>query len=595
MKTCFSALLFVSLFVFSCSTPSSNPATKNSATDEYLSYQKNHGENSWMDPEDFVRYVNFFSRSPSSSVSKYKITGTCGGFPRVDVKTPAGFCLGLVSDGQLLKKPRTAAVISATEVLVADQGSWNPYDGKILVLRMGAGTSEVKELFSAKTFAEKDPKREIINRPHQILKGNDGKFYVGSFSSLLRFDPNASSPKDSIEILINNLPAQGLHPLKAFAFDPQGNIYINVGSATNVCQKSGVSGKKLKTCAEAENFEVGQAQIRKYSFLSNGKINPKFEVYAKGLRNSVAILWDEKRNVLLQGENSRDAIHKLDASLSNAELPHDELNVVEKGKHYGWPYCFDNNRNSPEWTYVDCRGYQKPYALLPPHSAPLAMHYYQGKLFPAWYQGRLLVSLHGYEPKGHRIVAFKRNDQGLPVGVPQSVVWGWDTKGEQKFGSPVGLTEMPDGSLLIIEDNNKKILRLHYNAEEGDGKPVEEIYEASDSVDLEDPKEEQKRKEKLDAILQLPNPPPFAMYQARVIDKTCYTCHGGENAPGVQLLRHDFEGNAKRILAAEKVREILEMMRGNPEYPPMPPQGFDSEEERANAERWLRQWANSLQ
>jgi hypothetical protein len=158
----------------------------------------------------------------------------------------------------------------------------------------------------------------------------------------------------------------------------------------------------------------------------------------------------------------------------------------------------------------------------------------------------------------------------------------------------VGLTELPDGSLVIVEDNNRKILRLFYDPSQGNGQPVEEINQTPIDKDPQDPAEEAKRKQKLEAKLRLPNPPPFALYQANVIDKTCYTCHGGENAPGVQLLRHDDEGNAGRILAADKVREILEMMRGNPDYPTMPPQGFDSEKEREEAERWLTEWAETL-
>ncbi len=50
-------------------------------------------------------------------------------------------------------------------------------------------------------------------------------------------------PEDSLEIVISNIPKQGLHPLKAFAFDDQGNLFVNVGSATNVCQKDGIKYK----------------------------------------------------------------------------------------------------------------------------------------------------------------------------------------------------------------------------------------------------------------------------------------------------------------------------------------------------------------
>lgn len=564
----------------------------------YQEYQSSlaEGTPNWMDPDDYVRYVQFFSRSPSAVASKYKITGDCGGFPRVDVKTAPGFCLGQVFDGGGLKKPRTAAVLSDTEVVLVDQGSWNPYDGRVYILKFSQGKSSLHEIISAKSFPnKKDIRREIINRPHQVSVGPDGKFYLGAFSSILRFDPRAANPANTVEVLIKDIPAQGLHPLKAFAFDDHGGIFVNVGSATNVCQKSGITGTKSTVCDEAENFSVGQAQIRRYSFTGDGKISPKFEVYAKGLRNSVALVWDSKRQVLIQGENSRDAINKFAPQISTSDFPHDELNVVEKGNHYGWPYCYDNNLSCPEWTHLKCEGYKKPYLFLPPHSAPLAALYYSGNLFPAWYQGRLLMSLHGYEPKGHRIVAFKRDDKGLPTGVPQSLVYGWDSKGEQKYGSPVGLTQLNDGSLLIVEDTNLKVLRLFYNSNEGDGAPVQELDKANPVVNPQDPEEEEKRHLRLLDKLRDGNAPPFTLFQHKVIDKTCYECHGGESAPGgLQLLRYDDEGNAERIISLGKAKEILEMMRGNPEYPAMPPQGFDSEEEQKEAAALLEAWVKSL-
>lgn len=552
---------------------------------------------SWMDKEDYVRYVQFFSRSPAAATpSVYKIVGDCGGFPRVDVKTAPGFCLGQIYAGEGLRMPRTAVQVGVNALALVDQGSWNPYDGKIFLLSFSSGNkSELKEILSAKSFSDKkDPRREIVNRPHQISKGPDGKVYVGSATSILRFNPLAQDPVKSIEVLVANIPAEGLHPLKAFVFDGKGSLFVNVGSATNVCQKQGVQGERASTCNEAENTKIGQGQIRRYSVLSNGKISPDFEVYAKGLRNSVALAWDEVHQVLVQGENGRDAIDKFNSKLSGHDFPHDELNLVAKGKHYGWPYCFDENRSNPEWTNIKCSAYAAPHLLLPPHSAPLSFLFYKGDLFPAWYKGRLLATLHGYEAKGHRIVAFQRDAKGFPTGVPQSVVYDWETRGTQKFGSPVGITELADGSLIIVEDKSQKVLRLFFDTAEGDGKAVQELDQAKNGGDPADPEEEEKRHLRLIDKLRDGNAPPFTQFQHKVIDKTCFTCHGGTNAPGVQLLRYDDVGNATRIIDADKAKEILEMMRGNPNYPPMPPQGFDSKEERAEAVRLLEAWIKSM-
>lgn len=555
-------------------------------------YVMDHGSSQWMDSEDYVRYVDFFTRKPSSSGSVYNIIGDCDGYKAVDVKTAPGFCLGLVHDGTGLRKPRTAAVINSNQIVLTDMGSWTAYDGKIFIVNFEEGSSSLQPILSSKSFQANDPRKEIINRPHQITLHADGKYYVGSSTSLSRFDPLAKNPVETIEVLIKNLPAEGLHPLKSFAFDDKGSLFINVGSATNVCHKNsqvgGITTRK-KYCDEAEDKNIGQGQIRKYTIDANGVFSKTFEIYAKGLRNSVALVWDPERQILIQGENSRDAINKNAPKLNTVEFPHDEINIIEK-KHYGWPYCYDNNVSSPEWSKVDCSGYQKPHMFLPAHSAPLGFSIYNGSLFPEWYNGRLLATLHGYEAKGHRLVAFKRNEKGLPTGIPQSIIYGWDTKGEQKYGSPVGLTELPDGSVIIIEDMNQKILRLSFDPSKGDGKPVQEIEKVVVDIPSQRALDEEGRRLKLIKKLEAGDAPPFTLFQTKVIDKSCFVCHGGANAPGVQLLKYDDEGNEARIIKAGKARVMYSMVSGEEGFPPMPPQGFDNPEEAKEASRLLKLW-----
>lgn len=595
MKKITFVILSLSLFTTSCTHVNSPKSFEKTAI-----FPTKYQDTRWMDQDDYVRYVDFFSRAPSSAASVYKIIGDCDGFPMVDVKTAPGFCLGQIYSTTNLKKPRTAAVISNNEIIVADMGSWEPYDGQIISIFFEKnGESTLKYIFNSESFPNlKDPRREIINRPHQITQHTDGLYYVGSSNAILRFNPLAINPIDTIEVLISNLPAEGLHPLKSFAFDDKGSIFVNIGAATNVCHKgsfSGIFSRRKKTCDEAEDLKIGQGQIRRYKVNSQGIVEKSFEVYAKGLRNSVALIWDKKRQVLIQGENSRDAINKNSSKLNAKTLPHDEINIIEKNKHYGWPYCYDNNENSPEWDKINCDQFTRPHSFLPAHSAPLSFLIYQGSTFPEWYKGRMLTSLHGFESKGHRIVALKRDTNGLPTGAPLSVVYGWDTRGEQKYGSPVGLTEMPDGSIIVIEDLNKKIMRLIYNPSLGDGKPVEEIDSESSVADNPQVNDEEIRRLRLLQKLKSGNFGPFTKFQEKVIDTSCYICHGGTNAPGIQLLRYDDEGNEKRILNANKAKELFSMVSGEKGYPTMPPQGFRDFAEKEEAINLLKLWIEQIQ
>ena len=133
---------------------------------------------------------------------------------------------------------------------------------------------------------------------------------------------------------------------------------------------------------------------------------------------------------------------------------------MEEGADYGWPYCYDDRRPSPEYPKFDCSARHTPTLLLPPHAAPLGMLLYRGKGL-AGLDGRLLIAYHGYRAQGHRIVSLALDGQGRPQGQPQDLVAGWDyAEGVHPQGAPVALWQMDDGSVLISEDHNGSLLRL---------------------------------------------------------------------------------------------------------------------------------------
>jgi glucose/arabinose dehydrogenase/cytochrome c5 len=553
----------------------------------------------------------------SSFAGKYKTEGNCGGFPRVDVKTAPGICLGLVyeentSTAQSPKKLRWAAEIGPGKILVTDLVGWGEQTGAIYLLNLKESTPRrLQPFFSQETLAglpAGDLRREIIHQPNQISRGPEGKIYVGTSSAIMRFDPGHENPLNTFETVITGLPDSGLHYLKSFTFDGEGNIFLNVGSESNVCQnftKFGSSDpvnnpanhqqKQFNQCPEGEDTLTGRAQIRKYFRKPDGSYSADFIVYARGLRNSIALVWDPASRSLLQGENSRDAISKFAPGLSNSDAPRDELNIVAQGQHYGWPYCYSDNLNSPEWFNIDCSGFAKPQILLPAHSAPLGFFVYQGKMLPPWYKGRLIGSLHGYESGGHRIVTFKKDQSGLPTSRPLSLVYDWEERGEQGKGKPVGLTEMQDGSILIVEDDPQNaVLRLFFDKTQGPGTPVYEIDNPRPIDDELSPGQEEIRKKRMNQKMFDGNVPPFTRFEDKVIDKTCYACHQTAGAPGVRLLRYDDEGNEKRIRDAGLVQVILKALKGEQGVPAMPPTGWDSLADQQEAITLLEEWLKSV-
>lgn len=351
---------------------------------------------------------------------------TCGGLPRLSVMTAQGYCVGIVSDK--LSFPRGVLGLENGDLLVVEMGGWNPNQGALTRLRKQGNRWVIQRIFTG------------LDRPNGLTLGPDGKVYVGEVGRIFRFDP----AQPAKEYVIRDLPGKGRHPLTQMVFDTNGDLFVNVGSGSDNCQQD--KGKAV--CTEAQT----QGLIRKYTF-RGGKVTG-WSVYAKGLRNSMALAVHPS-GLIVQGENSRDAINAADPKLDDATLPHDELNVLARGAHYGWPYCYDNQVNAPEFPRFDCAHTQKPRVLLPAHAAPLGMTYWLTG--PQAYRGWLVVGYHGYRPTGHRLVAFPVDARGIPSNRPIELIQNWVLPGG-KLGAPVDVKPGPNGTLLITDDRNGMLL-----------------------------------------------------------------------------------------------------------------------------------------
>lgn len=378
----------------------------------------------------------------------------CAGLPRLSAITPAGFCVGIIAEG--IKSPRAVQPLPNGDLLVADMGGWQPDRGSVWRLRKTSNGYDKTQLFTG------------LDRPNSIVLGPDGRMYVGAVKRIARFDPAASSPK--LEDVIGGtaaaepLPGTGRHLLTAFVFDRDNNLIVNIGSATDHCESSQAAAPDAgHPCAESEG-PAPHGAIRKYAMRWPQGVPLGWENYALGLRNSMAMAVDRRDGALWQGENARDAIGAAMPQLKNDnELPHDELNRIVRGGHYGWPYCYDNGLPSPEYAGADCRRYRAPARLLPAHAAPLGMVFYSGGSFPAAFDNSLLISFHGYRQHGHRIVALMPDAKGAPLGKLVDLVRR-SAGTAPTLGAPVDIKVGPNGDVYIADDHTGRVLLLHYAA-----------------------------------------------------------------------------------------------------------------------------------
>jgi glucose/arabinose dehydrogenase len=128
----------------------------------------------------------------------------------------------------------------------------------------------------------------------------------------------------------------------------------------------------------------------------------------------------------------------------------DEINVIEKGKNYGFPvigYGRDYSGKPINHDKTAQDGMVQPVYFWTPDIAPAGISFYNGKLFPAW-QGDLFVSalveraLVRLVLKDERVIAEERLLTELNTRIR-------------------GVSEGPDGALYVLTDGNAgKILRL---------------------------------------------------------------------------------------------------------------------------------------
>ncbi|QRO00460.1 PQQ-dependent sugar dehydrogenase [Archangium violaceum] len=518
----------------------------------------------------------------SAQTGKYTASGNCDGLPRIDVTTPRGVCVGVVADG--FRFPRTVTTLADGSLVVVDMGGWVPRKGSLWRLTPDAASH---------TYV----KRKLLDgldRPHGSAIGPDGLLYVGEISRVIRVNPDAADPASTKETVVDELPTDGRHPLTAILFDKQGYLYVNRGSASDNCEATkGYRNAKGRTCPEAQGHSA-RGVIRRYALTGPNRTAPRWMNYAVGLRNSMAMAIHPESGLFVQGENSRDSINKADSTLDDRTEPREELNIIVPWQDYGWPYCYDGNKASPEFKGFDCSRMRQPALQLPAHVAPLGMAYYSGGMFPDWYKGKLLVTYHGYRDFGQKLVAIPTDATGKPTGEPFEIIKGWYKKGSQPLGSPVGVSVARDGSIFLVEDKNGTVLRLFFDPSQGDGIPAPGL-----SVNPGKDADQDARCRELAT-----RDDSFSRIQRDIIDPLCTSCHGaaGGNAGNLRLARCDDIGNAQRLLAPRpghspfviprdlKSELYLRLQGTTPGLPPMPAGGL-SPEQLEVVEGWIQEGA----
>lgn len=277
-----------------------------------------------------------------------------------------------------------------------------------------------------------------LNMPNGVAF-RDGSLYVAEIHRVLKFEnieTDLAHHKSPV-VVNDSFPDESAHGWKYIAFGPDGLLYIPVGVPCNICLSR---DPKFGTMMRMQ------------------KDGSKLEIFSSGLRNSVGFDWHPETKELWFTDNGRDYL--------GDNLPPDELNRAEKaGMNFGFPYRYGNNVPDPEYGKRAPANMQftQPAQNLGPHVAALGMLFYTGKMFPAQYKNQILIAEHGSWNRSHKI-GYRIMLVNLKGNQPTSYTVfaeGWK-QGEDVWGRPVALLQMPDGSVLVSDDHSGTIYRITY-------------------------------------------------------------------------------------------------------------------------------------
>jgi len=341
--------------------------------------------------------------------------------PLADLKVPEGFKISVF-----------AGDLAGARLMAASP------DGVIYVARQSKG--EVVALPDRDRDGRADKTEVVLSglaRPHSVAF-HSGYLYIATNPAVLRVRYEkgklAGEPEKVVDLPVSTTP----HWTRTIGFGRDGKLYVSIGSSCNVCVED----------------DARRTTIMQYNADGTGG-----RPFAKGLRNAIGFDWDPQNGALWADDMGQDKL--------GDELPPDEINRLEDGKHYGWPYFIGRNVPNPDLKdaapTVTAAAAVPPALELPPHSSPIDLRFYTGRQFPAAYRNALFVALHGSSSRsekiGYKVVRVVMQN-GRATGI-EDFATGWLKDG--KFsGRPAGLLSGPDGALYVSDDNKGFIYRIAY-------------------------------------------------------------------------------------------------------------------------------------
>jgi glucose/arabinose dehydrogenase len=349
-------------------------------------------------------------------------------------KAPEGFTVGLYAAG--LEEPR--------EIRRAPNGDLFVSEGEVGEIRIFRGMTKTGKPEQVAVFATG------LNRPFGInfypSSANPQWVYIGDTNEVVRFpyrngDLQARGPAEHIM----DLPDVKGHWTRDIQFSLDGKtMLVGVGSGSNV-----------------DDPDTTPAEKNRADVLAADPDGSHMRVYAYGIRNPVGLAVNPKTGELWVSVNERDGL--------GDNLVPDYITHVQEGGFYGWPWWYMGGHQDPRHAGKHPELKDKvitPDVILQPHNASLELTFYDGKQFPAEYDGDIFAAEHGSWNKsiraGYEVIRVPLHQTGHATGEYEDFLTGFVVDNGHVWGRPVGVAVAPDGSLLVTDDGSNSIWRISY-------------------------------------------------------------------------------------------------------------------------------------
>lgn len=239
----------------------------------------------------------------------------------------------------------------------------------------------------------------------------------GNRGSRVRVVRYRETPQGFVDrkVIIEDIPAAQFHAGCRIRFGPDGKLYITTGDATDrqLAQKlDSIAGKTLRLNDDGtvpqDNPFVGQQNARP-------------EIWSLGHRNAQGLDFQPDSNLMFQTEHG--------PSRFDGPGGGDEVNIVEKGKNYGWPIIHHTQTKA---------GLESPLLEYTPACAPASGMFYRGSVFPKF--------------KGNFFFGCLRGEMLIRVALDGRRVVGQEGV-VKEYGRIREVAEGPDGYLYFSTSN----------------------------------------------------------------------------------------------------------------------------------------------